>query len=232
MSRRAVRPESFEPLATITLVEPDLTDTDLSTMAGNVFLPAAATGPPRHSVVNVTTVVTLNEADLAEESGDAPLALRREIGRGRRTSLDLSFPASMGAGRHGWLLDRRAPGTSGLFAPRPMPGTDRVDSVNSRTSATRSLPGGPRRLSKPTDPTYLDGSDEFDSRRLHLVWTVVVGGWDLSATGTAPSASWLSSTLPMSWWRSGFPEPALRCLREVWPLATRPRPATSTSWSC
>ncbi len=64
-------------------------NTDLATMPGNVFLPAAATGLPRDSVVNVTAVVTLNKADLAEQSGVAPLALLRDIDRGLRTSLDL-----------------------------------------------------------------------------------------------------------------------------------------------
>lgn len=63
--------------------------TDLATMPGNVFLPAAATGLPRDSVVNVTAVVTLNKSSLAERSGVAPLALLREIDRGLRTSLDL-----------------------------------------------------------------------------------------------------------------------------------------------
>jgi mRNA interferase MazF len=37
----------------------------------------------------VTAAVTLNKADLAEQSGVAPLALLREIDRGLRTSLDL-----------------------------------------------------------------------------------------------------------------------------------------------
>jgi mRNA interferase MazF len=64
-------------------------NTDLATMPGNVFLPAAATGLPRDSVVNVTAVVTLNKADLAEQAGLAPLALLREIDRGLRSVLGL-----------------------------------------------------------------------------------------------------------------------------------------------
>jgi mRNA interferase MazF len=64
-------------------------NTDLATMPGNVFLPAAATGLPRDSVVNVTAVVTLDKADLAEQAGVSPLALMREIDRGLRNSLDL-----------------------------------------------------------------------------------------------------------------------------------------------
>lgn len=64
-------------------------NTGLATMPGNVFLPVAATGLTRDSVVNVTAVVTLNKSDLAEQSGVASLALLREIDRGLRTALDL-----------------------------------------------------------------------------------------------------------------------------------------------
>ena len=64
-------------------------NTDLATMPGNVFLPAAATGLPKDSVVNVTAVVTLNKADLSEQAGLAPLVLLSEIDRGLRHVLDL-----------------------------------------------------------------------------------------------------------------------------------------------
>jgi mRNA interferase MazF len=64
-------------------------NTDLATMPGNVFLPAAATGLPKDSVANVTAVVTLNKADLTERAGLTPLALMREVDRGLRNSLDL-----------------------------------------------------------------------------------------------------------------------------------------------
>ena len=64
-------------------------NTDLATMPGNVFLPAAATGLPKDSVVNVTAVVTLNKTDLSEQAGQAPLALLREVDRGLRHVLDL-----------------------------------------------------------------------------------------------------------------------------------------------
>jgi len=63
--------------------------TDLATMPGNVFLPPAVTGLPKDSVVNVTAVVTLNKTDLSEQTGQAPLALLREIDRGLRHVLDL-----------------------------------------------------------------------------------------------------------------------------------------------
>ena len=64
-------------------------NTDLATMPGNVFLPAAASGLPKDSVVNVAAVVTLNKADLSEQVGLAPLALLREVDRGLRRVLDL-----------------------------------------------------------------------------------------------------------------------------------------------
>lgn len=64
-------------------------NTDLATMPGNVFLPAAATGLPRDSVVDVTAVVTLNKTDLVDHAGDAPTGLLREIDTGLRHALDL-----------------------------------------------------------------------------------------------------------------------------------------------
>ena len=64
-------------------------NTELATMPGNVFLPAAATGLPKDSVVNVTAVVTLNKSDLSEQAGQAPLALLRDIDRGLRHVIDL-----------------------------------------------------------------------------------------------------------------------------------------------
>lgn len=64
-------------------------NTSLATMPGNVFLPAASTGLPRDSVVNVTALVTLNKTDLTDFVGRAPLSLLVEIDRGLRDALDL-----------------------------------------------------------------------------------------------------------------------------------------------
>lgn len=58
-------------------------------MPGNVFLPAAVTGLPRDSAVNVTAVVTLNKADLAERIGDVPSNIMYEVDRGLRRVLGL-----------------------------------------------------------------------------------------------------------------------------------------------
>jgi len=64
-------------------------NTDLASMPGNVFLPAAVTGLPRDSVVNLTGVVTLNKTDLVEQTGVVLPSLSQEIDRGLRRMLDL-----------------------------------------------------------------------------------------------------------------------------------------------
>ena len=64
-------------------------NTALATMPGNTFLPAAVTGLPRDSVVNVTALITLNKTDLTDWIGTTPLSILREIDRGLRLVLDL-----------------------------------------------------------------------------------------------------------------------------------------------
>jgi mRNA interferase MazF len=64
-------------------------NTALATMPGNVFLPSAATGLPRDSVVNITALVTLNKTDLADHVGNTPPALVDAVDRGLRRVLDL-----------------------------------------------------------------------------------------------------------------------------------------------
>ena len=75
-------------LATV-LVVVITSNTALAAMPGNVFLPAAATGLPRDSVVNVTAVVTLNKSDLDGQVGYVPDSLLHEVDRGLRHVLDL-----------------------------------------------------------------------------------------------------------------------------------------------
>ena len=53
-------------------------DTALATMPGNVFMPAIVAGLPRDSVVNVTALVTLEEADLTDRAGTAPPSVMDE----------------------------------------------------------------------------------------------------------------------------------------------------------
>lgn len=64
-------------------------NTGLAAMPGNVFLPSAAVGLPRDSVVNVTALVTLNKDDLIEHAGDVPSVLMGDVDRGLRRVLDL-----------------------------------------------------------------------------------------------------------------------------------------------
>jgi mRNA interferase MazF len=64
-------------------------NTDLATMPGNVFLPAAATGLAKDSVADVTALVTVDKAGLSGRVGRLPDALRLEVDRGLRRVLAL-----------------------------------------------------------------------------------------------------------------------------------------------
>lgn len=75
-------------LATV-LVAAITSNTRLALMPGNVFLPAGASGLRRDSVVNVTALVTLDKADLAEQTGSVPPVLLEQVSRGLRTVFGL-----------------------------------------------------------------------------------------------------------------------------------------------
>ena len=62
-------------------------NTRLATMPGNVFVPAAAAGLPRDSVVNVTALVTLDKTDLGTQAGHLPASLMDDVDRGLRRLL-------------------------------------------------------------------------------------------------------------------------------------------------
>jgi mRNA interferase MazF len=64
-------------------------NTALAAMPGNVFLPAAVSGLPRDSVVNVTALITLNKTDVSESVGRVPPNLMRNVDRGLRGVLAL-----------------------------------------------------------------------------------------------------------------------------------------------
>ena len=64
-------------------------NTDLTRFTGNVFLAASATGLPNDSVVNVTTVTTLDRDRLDGPVGRVPLHLMREVDDGLRHMLGL-----------------------------------------------------------------------------------------------------------------------------------------------
>jgi mRNA interferase MazF len=64
-------------------------NTALAAMPGNVFLPAALSGLPKDSVVNITALVTLDKADLDEPAGHVPASLMSDVDRGLRRVLGL-----------------------------------------------------------------------------------------------------------------------------------------------
>ena len=64
-------------------------NTGLAAMPGNVFVPAIASGLPKDSVVNVTSLVTLDKTDLDPAVGRLPASLMHEVDRGLRRVLGL-----------------------------------------------------------------------------------------------------------------------------------------------
>lgn len=81
-------PYNRSRLATV-LVAVLTSNTRLAAAPGNVFVPAASSGLPRDSVVNVTALVTLNKNDLADAVGLLPTALLRTVDAGLRQVLGL-----------------------------------------------------------------------------------------------------------------------------------------------
>ncbi|MGH3169491.1 MAG: type II toxin-antitoxin system PemK/MazF family toxin [Trebonia sp.] len=72
-----------------TLVAVITSNSALAAMPGNVFLPAAASGLPKDSVLNVTALVTLDKADLDPPVGHLPGSVMSQIDRGLRRVLGL-----------------------------------------------------------------------------------------------------------------------------------------------
>jgi len=64
-------------------------NTALAAIPGNVFLPAAVSGLPKDSVVNVTALVTVDKADLDEPVGHLPTSLMNDVDRGLGRALGL-----------------------------------------------------------------------------------------------------------------------------------------------
>ena len=79
-------PFNASRLAT-TLAAVVTSNTALAAMPGNVFLPAAATGLPRDSVINVTALVTVDKDELDEPIGQVPDYLMQDVDRGLRQVL-------------------------------------------------------------------------------------------------------------------------------------------------
>ena len=73
-----------------TIVAVITSNTALAAMPGNVFLPAAISGLPKDSVVNVTALVTLDKTDLeTPAAGQLPASVMDDVARGLRRVLGL-----------------------------------------------------------------------------------------------------------------------------------------------
>lgn len=64
-------------------------NTGQAAVAGNVFIPAAASGLKKDAVVNLTSLVTLNKSDLDPPVGRLPEHLMDEVNAGLKLILDL-----------------------------------------------------------------------------------------------------------------------------------------------
>lgn len=64
-------------------------NTSLAALAGNVFLPAAASGLGKDSVINVTALVTVDKSELDAPVGRLPGRLMDDVERGLRLILGL-----------------------------------------------------------------------------------------------------------------------------------------------
>ena len=81
-------PYNASDLATV-VVAAITSNTGFAAMPGNVFLPAATSGLPRDSVVDVTSIVTLDKTDLGDRVGPLPESLMEGVDRGLRRVLAL-----------------------------------------------------------------------------------------------------------------------------------------------
>jgi mRNA interferase MazF len=64
-------------------------NTDLAALPGNVFVPAAVSGLPRDSTINVTAIVTLDKSDVKQLAGHVPEAVLADVDSGLRMVMDL-----------------------------------------------------------------------------------------------------------------------------------------------
>jgi mRNA interferase MazF len=81
-------PYNASRLAT-TLAAVITSNTAQAAVAGNVFVPAAASGLAKDSVINLTALVTVNKTDLDQPVGHLPDQLMHEVEAGLRLILGL-----------------------------------------------------------------------------------------------------------------------------------------------
>jgi len=72
-----------------TIVAVITSNTAQAAVAGNVFVPSAASGLTKDSVVSVTRLVTVDKVDLDQPVGRLPDHLMDDVDRGLRLILDL-----------------------------------------------------------------------------------------------------------------------------------------------
>jgi mRNA interferase MazF len=70
-------------------------NTALADAPGNVLLPARSAGLTRHSVVNVSQLLTLDRGFLTEDVGTLPPRLQRSVDEGLRMVLHLTSGAGI-----------------------------------------------------------------------------------------------------------------------------------------
>jgi mRNA interferase MazF len=85
-----VQADSFNRSRIQTVIVAVITsNVELAAAPGNVLLPAASTGLPRDSVVNVSQLLTLDRGFLTEPAGTLPPSLQGYVDRGLRTVLQI-----------------------------------------------------------------------------------------------------------------------------------------------
>jgi mRNA interferase MazF len=85
-----IQDDSYNASRLNTVIVATLTsNTALATIAGNVFVPAAVGGLQKDSVVNLTSVMTLDKSVVDEPIGHLPHHLMAEITAGLRLVLGL-----------------------------------------------------------------------------------------------------------------------------------------------
>lgn len=85
-----VRADSFNRSRLETTIAPAITSNlDLLGAPGNVLPPAAATGLPKDSVVNVTQLLTIDHERLIEPAGLVRRSEPDQVARGLRLVLDI-----------------------------------------------------------------------------------------------------------------------------------------------
>ena len=85
-----IQENSFNDSRLATVIVAVITsNTQAAEHPGNVFLPTAASGLPKDSVVNVSQLLTINKTDLAEQASALPRYLLSEADAGLRLVLGL-----------------------------------------------------------------------------------------------------------------------------------------------